>query len=158
MEHLEEKEKYVIVGCKLAELEKDGEIDFTTDKTFEEITQLADKLWKEFERETDCEYFSEFVPYRLKEIQKRIDYKYYVEIYSRTEESDCPLAQSNWYDTEEECYEFLSNFDFVDYDLCFSLMGSKWANGTYTDIEVIKDLSREVRNRDIAIRSKDNEN
>lgn len=148
----EERERYIIVGCKVAELERDSEITFTADKTFEQITELADELWEEFEKDNNCEYFSEFVSWALREREDRLNNvkrKYYVEIYSKKEETDKALAQSKWFDTKEECYDFITNFDFVDYDLCFGLMSSIWENDTYTDIKFEEDMGSKITNRSV---------
>ena len=77
--------------------------------------------------------------------------KYYVEIYSKKEETDRPLIQSVWFDTKEECYNFINNLDFVDYDLCFSLMSSIWENETYTDIVFVEDMKSKIVNRSVAV-------
>lgn len=64
--------------------------------------------------------------------------KYYVEIWDYNREgNDYPyLMQTKWYDTIEECYDFLELFDYFDNDLRFSLMSSYFDNnGEYGDIE-----------------------
>ena len=67
--------------------------------------------------------------------------KYYVEIWDINREGgDTPyLMQSQWYDTIDECYKFVSLFDYVDSDLRFSLMTAKFTNEyQYGDIDCIE--------------------
>ena len=64
------KEKYLIVGYRLAELEKDNAITFAQNMTTEELVELAEELWKRFLHNKDCNYFTEFVGYELIEMQR----------------------------------------------------------------------------------------
>lgn len=149
-EKIDYSDKYIIVGCKVGEMEQSGKLDFTTNMTYEEIKKLADKLYEEFKRDETCEYFSEFVGWRLKEMQEEdsaTTTRYYVEawFFSR-EDGDYPyLFQSKWYDTIKECYDFINTFDFVDKDIRFSLMKAEFdKNGNYEDIDVyLEDMYRE---------------
>lgn len=142
-------EDYVIFGCKVAELEKTGDITFTADMDYADLVQLAEKIYDEFTKDNSCNYFSEFVPFALRERQKA-QYKYYVEVWFNTrEDGDYPyLLQSQWYDTKDECYDFVESFDYVDKDLRFSLMTAKFdKDGNYGDIEMLEeDVIREKNN------------
>lgn len=66
--------------------------------------------------------------------------KYYVEIWDINREGgDAPyLMQSKWYNTIDECYSFVSLFDFVDNDLRFSLMTAEFTGNIYGDIDCIE--------------------
>ena len=63
-------EDYVIFGCKVAELEKTGDIDFTADMDYTDLVQLAEQIYDEFTKDKSCDYFSEFAPFALRERQK----------------------------------------------------------------------------------------
>lgn len=149
-EKIDYADKYIIVGCKVGEMEQRGELEFTADMNYEEVKELADKLYEEFKEDKSCEYFSEFVSWRLKEMQQEksaTTTRYYVEawFFSR-EDGDYPyLFQSKWYDTVEECYGFVNSFDFVDSDIKFSLMKAEFdKKGDYGDIDVyLEDMYKE---------------
>lgn len=149
-EKIDYADKYIIVGCKVGEMEQRGELEFTADMDYEKVKELADKLYEEFKKDKSCEYFSEFVSWRLKEMQQEENAtttRYYVEawFFSR-EDGDYPyLFQSKWYDTIEECYGFVNTFDFVDGDIRFSIMQAEFnKDGSYGDIDVyLEDMIRE---------------
>ena len=85
-----------------------------------------------------CEVILNSGAYRYRKKKKR----YYVEIWDYNREgNDYPyLMQSKWYDTVEECYNFLEQFDYFDNDLRFSLMSAHFnGDGEYGDIECEED-------------------
>lgn len=65
-------EKGLIIGCITTFLENDKQIDFTRDMALDaEFLDLANNLITEFNNSNEKE-FTEFVRYRLKEMQKQI--------------------------------------------------------------------------------------
>ena len=67
--------------------------------------------------------------------------KYYVEISNATRESgEYPyLIQTKWYDTIKECYDFITDLDYFDNDLVFSIMYATFnEDGSYNDIECLE--------------------
>lgn len=68
-------EKGLIIGSITTFLEKDKQIDFTCDMTYDaDFLELANNLITEFNNSNE-KYFTEFVRYRLKEMQKEINEK-----------------------------------------------------------------------------------
>ncbi len=150
----EEKEKYLIVGNKVGELEQQEKLTMTADLyDYEDLIDLADDLWSKFEKDKEYNYFSEFVEFELLEMEKRYQKrnekpkKYFVEawFFSKQDGERPYLFQSKWYDTVEECYEFSKLFDFVDSDIRFSIMQAEFnKDGSYGDIDVyLEDMIRD---------------
>lgn len=68
-------EKGLIVGSIATILEKDKQIDFTCNMAYDtDFLELANNLIAEFNNSNE-KYFTEFVEYRLKEMQKEINEK-----------------------------------------------------------------------------------
>lgn len=68
-------EKGLIIGSIATVLEKDKQIDFTCNMAYDtEFLDLANNLITEFNNSNE-KYFTEFVEYRLKEMQEEINKK-----------------------------------------------------------------------------------
>lgn len=68
-------EKGLIIGSIATFLGKDDQIDFTCDMAYDtDFLELANNLITEFNNSNE-KYFTEFVEYRLQEMQKEINEK-----------------------------------------------------------------------------------